>query len=241
MRFHRAVIVGETLRAALNSLALVVPQWLGTFVPPEWHARYDHRVEETRLRYPTKRNARPWSRAMGSNGWARLRAIYSLSELQWLEHVPAVQTLRKVWIQQFEMVEGCLRFRSDENIPPPSLIICSPYDVEATYGRKRTMWWVGYKVHSTQSCDAEGPRLITHGETSRAGNGDVDVTPVIHQALQEKDVLPREYLTDTTYAQAKQCTDSRLRYGIDLIAPTRSDNKWQGPRAARIRCSELPD
>src|SRR6516164_9458009 len=34
---NRAVIVGETLRAALNSLAVVVPNWLHSFVPPEWH------------------------------------------------------------------------------------------------------------------------------------------------------------------------------------------------------------
>lgn len=41
--------------------------------------------------------------------------------------------------------------------------------------------WVT-SVHLTESCDEDSPRLITHVETSRAGNGDVDVTPVIHQA-----------------------------------------------------------
>jgi transposase len=71
------------------------------------------------------------------------------------------------------------------------------------------------------------PRLITHVETSRAGNGDVDVTPLIHQALKEKDLLPAEHLTDTNYAEAKQFVQSRQMYGIDLIAPTRADNKWQ--------------
>jgi transposase len=70
--------------------------------------------------------------------------------------------------------------------------------------------------------------LITHVETSRAGNGDVDVTPVIHQALKDKGVLPTEHLTDTNYAEAKQFVQSRQEYGIDLIAPTRADHKWQG-------------
>jgi transposase len=106
-------------------------------------------------------------------------------------------------------------------------MICSPYDIEATYGRKLTTWWVGYKVHLTESCDEDFPRLITHVETSRAGNGDVDVTPVIHQALKEKDLLPKEHLTDTNYAEAKQFVQSRQQYGIDLIAPTRADHKWQ--------------
>jgi hypothetical protein len=55
----------------------------------------------------------------------------------------------------------------------------------------------------------------------------VDVTPVIHQALQEKELLPTEHLTDTNYAEAKQFVQSREQYGIDLIAPTRADHKWQ--------------
>jgi len=107
-------------------------------------------------------------------------------------------------------------------------MICSPYDTEATSGRKSTEWWVGYKVHLTESCDEDPPRLITHVETSLAGKGDVDVTPVIHQALQDKQLLPKEHLTDTNYAESKQFVASQLDYGIDLIAPTRADNKGQG-------------
>lgn len=107
-------------------------------------------------------------------------------------------------------------------------MICSPYDMEATYGRKLTTWWVGYKAHLTESCDKDAPHLITHVETSRAGNGDVDVTPVIHQALKEKGLLPSEHMTDTNYAEAKQFVQSRQEYGIELIAPTRADHKWQG-------------
>jgi len=82
-------------------------------------------------------------------------------------------------------------------------------------------------VHLSESCDEDAPRLITHVETSRAGNGDVDVTPIIHQALKEKDLVPAEHLTDTNYAEAKQFVQSQQEYGIDLIAPTRADHKWQ--------------
>jgi len=83
-------------------------------------------------------------------------------------------------------------------------------------------------VHLTESCDEDQPRLITHVETGLAGKGDVDVTPVIHQALQDKELLPKEHLTDTNSAESKQFVASQLEYGIDLIAPTRADNKWQG-------------
>ncbi len=45
---NRAVCVGETLRATLNSLAEVVPEWLSFFAPEEWYQRYAHRIEEYR-------------------------------------------------------------------------------------------------------------------------------------------------------------------------------------------------
>ncbi len=91
--------------------------------------------------------------------------------------------------------------------------------------------WVT-SVHLTESCDEDQPRLITHVETSLAGKGDVDVTPVIHQALQDKQLLPKEHLTDTNYAESKHFVASQLDYGIDLIAPTRADNK--GPGKTRL-------
>ena len=223
---NRVVCVGETMRAALNTLAEVAPAWLRSFAPDEWYERYEHRVEEYRLpKAQAKRTA--FVEAIGADGYALLEAIYTTPELNWLHHVPAVEILRQVWVQQFEFSEGKPHFRSNDNIPPPPKMICSPYDVEATYGRKLTTWWVGYKVHLTESCDEDSPRLITHVETSRAGNGDVDVTPVIHQALKEKALLPTEHLTDTNYAEAKQFVQSRQQYGIDLLAPTRADHKWQ--------------
>src|SRR5437868_5914598 len=182
---NRVVCVGETMRATHNILAEVAPEWLRSFAPDEWYERYEHRVEEYRLpKEQAKRTA--LVETIGADGYMLLDAIYTIPELNWLAHVPAVEILRQVWVQQFERIEGQPHFRANDNIPPPPKMICSPYDVEATYGRKLSTWWVGYKVHLTETCDENSPRLITHVETSRAGNGDVDVTPVIHQALPGK-------------------------------------------------------
>lgn len=49
----------------------------------------------------------------------------------------------------------------------------------------------------------------------RAGNGDADVTPLIHQALQQEALLPKEHLVDTNYAEAKQFVQSQQLYCID--------------------------
>lgn len=42
--------VGETLRATLDDLALLAPDWLVKQVSPDWFERYSHRVENYRLR-----------------------------------------------------------------------------------------------------------------------------------------------------------------------------------------------
>src|SRR3954463_9623137 len=46
---NRLELLAETLRAALNAIAGVGPDWLRALAPPEWHERYDRRVEDRRL------------------------------------------------------------------------------------------------------------------------------------------------------------------------------------------------
>jgi transposase len=51
--------VGETLRATLDDLALLAPDWLVKQVSPDWFERYSHRVENYRLRHPQKASGQP--------------------------------------------------------------------------------------------------------------------------------------------------------------------------------------
>src|ERR687896_755103 len=46
---NRLELVGETLRAALNELATVAPDWLRAAAPRAWYERYALRVEDGRL------------------------------------------------------------------------------------------------------------------------------------------------------------------------------------------------
>jgi transposase len=46
---NRLERVGETMRAALNDLAVPAPEWLRGLAPPEWYRRYDKRVENYHL------------------------------------------------------------------------------------------------------------------------------------------------------------------------------------------------
>ncbi len=45
---NRLELVGEALRHALNTLAAVAPDWLRSWVPADWFARYGRRFEEDR-------------------------------------------------------------------------------------------------------------------------------------------------------------------------------------------------
>jgi transposase len=46
---NRIEVVSETLRHALNSLAVVAPEWLRAVSPSAWRNRYARRAEDDRL------------------------------------------------------------------------------------------------------------------------------------------------------------------------------------------------
>jgi len=46
---NRLEMVVETMRAALNELATVAPDWLAQVSKPEWFERYSRRAEQSRL------------------------------------------------------------------------------------------------------------------------------------------------------------------------------------------------
>ena len=223
---NRVEGVGETFRAALNSLAIAAPAWLKEQMQAEWVDRYEHRVEDYRL--PSGKQAREdYAVVIGKDGSSLLSAIYAAEAPVWLRELPAVQTLRRVWVQNFYWEVGELRWRESGNMPAAGQCIDSPYDPEAHYGQKRTTEWTGYKVHLTETCDEDLPRLITHVETTPAPLADDATVPLIHQALQQRDLLPEVYIVDTGYVDAEELVTSQQQYGVDLFGPTREDYHWQ--------------
>jgi transposase len=143
---NRLECVGETMRHALNTLAVAAPDFLLAHSQAEWVDRYGPRVDDYRL--PESQAARQtYAESIGADGLLLLTAIYAPSAPVWLRDLKAVQTLRQVWVQNYTWVEGQLGWRDSNTIPPAELFISSPYDVEAHYAKKRSTSWVGYKVH----------------------------------------------------------------------------------------------
>lgn len=228
---NRLESVGETLRAALNSLATVAPEWLIQQIDPAWFDRYSHRVEEYRL---PKNEAERYElqETIGRDGMQLLNAVYAADAPEWLRKVPAVEQLRRTWMHQYYIIEGELRRREAKDLPPAGVRSDSPYDPEAHYGTKRGVDWVGYKLHVTETCDDDLPHLIVHIETSAAAHSDVDMTEPIHQALNEKALLPDQHLVDAGYVDAHLLVSSSHDYQIDLIGPVRPDVSWQARAGA---------
>lgn len=223
---NRLELVGEALRSTLNTLAAVVPAWLQAWVPAEWFERYGIPINEYRLP-KGKEDREAWALLVGEDGFQLLRQVYQADEYPWLAALPAVETLRRIWVQQYVTVEDQLGWRADEDQPPVGVRIASPFDLEAHWGKKRTTRWLGYKVHLTETCHPDAPHLITQVETRPANETDGEATEDIHRALQARQLLPQEHLADTAYVSAGLLVSSRQDYAVELIGPVLPDTSWQ--------------
>ncbi len=235
---NRVEVVGETFRAALNSLAIVAPEWLTEQWQEAWIQRYEHRVEDYRL--PDGKQAREaYAIVIGKDGTKLLDALYAETAPVFLRELPAVQTLRRVWVQNFYWQEAELRWRDLSNAPAAGAGINSPYDPEALFAQKRETQWVGYKVHLTETCDDDLPHMITHIETTPAPQADDEAIPSIHEALATHALLPQKHVVDTGYVDAKELVNSRLDYDVDLFGPTREDYHWQAQENTGFAASQF--
>lgn len=223
---NRLERVVETLRAALNVLSTVEPNWVRTNIPSEWMERYGQRAEAGRL--PTNDKEREaFAEVVGRDGYALLDAIWSADAPEWMRAMPAVETLRQVWVQSFLPVEAGVRWRAKDNLPPSGLRISSPYDTEARYAHKRSTTWVGYKVHLSETCDEETPHIITNVHTDEAIINDNSALPQIHRQLSQAELLPEKHLVDAGYIEATQLVESQREYGVDLIGRPQGNGRWQ--------------
>lgn len=149
-----------------------------------------------------------------------------------MRRLPAIEILRQVWIQNFTITDGQVAWRDNDNIPPTGLYIASPYDTDARYATKRQIYWIGCKLHLTETYGDDQPNLITNVEATPAPVADDAVTETIHASLADHKLLPGKHVADTGYVNSKLLVSSQQTYGIELIGPTRGDNHWQAKDAA---------
>lgn len=241
---NRLECLGETLRHTLNELSRVVPEWLRSQVPAEWGRRYGRRFEQYHLP-KAERERRALAETIGRDGYTLLAAGYASDAPPEVRTHPAVEILRRVWLQNFyvetDETAGDLTptagpvtrvtWRAAGNFPPAALIIQSPYDVEAQFSQKRDAGWVGYKGHVTETCDPDQPYLVTQVATTPATQPDTLALAAIQADLATKGLLPREHLVDAGYTTPTGLVTSVTEHQVQLVGPVELDSSWQARQA----------
>jgi len=215
---NRVELAGETLRSALNALASVEPEWVQSKVPDDWFVRYGQPVDSYRLPRKEKK-LHDLACQFGRDGHELMSWIFDQPDNKWMGKISAVETLRLIWIQQFYIEKEKVYWRESKHLPPSASQLVSPYEKDARKGKKRKTFWRGYKVHITELCEENAPKLITNVETTLATQQDVNCVEKIHEKLESKDLLPRHHYVDQGYTSAKNLVESENEYGVDLMGP----------------------
>lgn len=240
-------LVGETVRACLEALAAADPDWAAAVLDASWQRRYAARVDTWRM--PSSKTKRV---ALGNDfardGHALLHAVWHPDSPACLRELPAADVLRRVLLQNTKVTADragrevvTLRDADTDGLPPGRSRIVSPYDVDARWGGKRDLAWCGFKLHISESCDAEPPagpvdaddwvpdppNLVTHVATTDASVPDTVMTDPIHQGLAERGVLPGEHYLDSGYPSADLLVSSLTDYGVRLVTPMLADTSPQ--------------
>jgi transposase len=248
---NRLELLAETLRAALNAIAVAAPDWVHALAPLEWHERYDRRIEDMRLPASgPKRDA--YAVQVGVDGVRLLDALDGVEPPAGVRTLPAIAVLRCVWARHFERAGtgpgdtitggdhagGRVQLRPAQGRGPGDRVE-SPDDTEARFRAKAGTNWTGYRVHLTETCDKGRPHLVVHADTTPANVHEAMRTEPIHEALAAKGLAPSEHLADAGYISAGLIVIARERHRIDLIGPARPDQSWQKQAEGAFRATDF--
>ena len=261
---NRLELAGESVRAAVEALAAAHPAWLEQRIcVSDWTRRYGTPL--TAWRPPASQAKQDeLAIAYAGDGYALLEAVYDESSPAWLRELPAVDVLRRVLVQNYtrtitgskEVIKRREKEPEGDGLPPGHARIASPYDTDARWGVKREEFWLGYKLHVTETCDDEPqcgcpggggtgrrghdqdcaapafPNLITHVATTDATVTDNQMTSVIHDDLARKTLAPGRHYLDSGYLSAALVVSALTTCGIALIGPLLADTSAQARAGA---------
>jgi transposase len=120
---NRLELVAETLRAALNAVATVAPDWLQGFAPLEWYERYGKRIEDVRLPRD-KADREAYAQMVGEDGVHFLDAVEAAEAPKEVRELPILESLRRTWQRHYDWTvdealaaggdsKRCVRFKAN--------------------------------------------------------------------------------------------------------------------------------
>jgi IS5 family transposase len=228
-QLNRVEHAGETLRAALEEIAGIWPEWIVPLLDPGWHHRYGRKVETGRLlgRGAGKTTMAKLAAQIGADGQALLGRIDAGRSAGWMNDLPQVRYLRQFWAVHFQAgPAGMPQLVPTTDLPPSAQRPQSPYDPQARFSSKNDgeITWVGSKAHLTETCDEDLPHLVIDVHTQAATDPDATATATIGDRLTERDLAPSTHLMDSAYPSAAALATAAAR-GTTTITPI--------PRAGR--------
>lgn len=124
----------------------------------------------------------------------------------------AVKLLRRVFEEQFEVVEGKLKLATQR----PCGAVQNPHDPDAHYADKKTKQRVGYKAHVAETVDPDEPikkkgepaeHFITEIFTTEAAQDEMTgLTEVLKREQEHHEVTPQAMYTDAGYVTESTLT-----------------------------------
>ena len=228
-KLNRLELVGETMRATLNELATIAPEWLTTITPNEWYMRYGRRIEDYQLpRSEIKRDA--YAQQVGEDAYYLLSCLETSDIADW-QNLAQIEALKLTLARHYEYnadapEEERVRWKSKKELPRAEAGIESPYDIDARFRSRSGVNWVGYVVHFSETCDDDQCHLITNVETTDASVHEAQRAEAIHQSLADKKLPPSEHFVDSAYVSAEILVNAQKQQ-IEMVGPTRQNASWQ--------------
>jgi len=234
---NRLELAGESVRAALEALAVTHPDWLAQRVcVTDFTRRYG--TPMTSWRPPASAARREeLAIAYAADGYALLEACHDPAAPPWLRDIPAVQTLRMVLVQNYtrrvdEGGRAVITRREAEpdgdGLPPAHIRISSPYDLDARWGVKRDTFWLGYKLHISETCD-DPPACSCGGRAVRgavAGHDEAGPGESGHEkgcpSLVHPNLITHVATTDATVTDNQMTTPIHHALAARHLSPGRS-------------------
>ncbi len=213
-RLNRMELVAETLRLAVQALVVADPAWSRATIPPTWAETYGQRVVAERLSDADRARLQTET---GRDGQWLLNRLAEPTTPAALGTLPAVETLRTVWAQQYEVRDDRVVLRELHGYDGTTQIQ-TPHDPEARWSKKRDQTWVGDKLQVSETDDDDLPHLITDIALTSSVEGDTTALAAIAERQAARDVLPRDRFVDQGYVSGGTLERATLR-GEDLLGP----------------------
>jgi transposase len=221
--------VRETLRLGLETLE----KELDAGERPEFWAQLWERYVENKLDF---RSAPEVLRSKQQQSGIDAKRL-----LEWVEpmrgevrYAPAVELLRVVFGQQYEVVQGEIQRVKIH----ATGVVCNPHDVDAQWSAKREKRWVGYKVQVAETIaqapergEEPGGRFITSVVTQKATESDdAGLELTLEAQAAEGLEKPAELYVDGAYISGTHLK-SAIEQNYELVGPAQ-------PSAGRANVSE---